>query len=65
MGFDFDKLEGDFDDIKIVLEMMAQVAVPMFKAFRAQGLSTQEAAALTAAYINQIVPQEQQKPLED
>lgn len=54
--FDFDELEKALDTQKILFEKMAELMAPLYRAFRAQGLSAHEAAVLTAAYFTQTMP---------
>lgn len=61
-SFNFDGMEGDFDVTKIAFEAMASLMAPLFKALTKQGLSGQEAAALTAAYWAQNMPVEPEEP---
>lgn len=53
------------DTQRIALEEMAKLMVPMFQAMVKEGLSGQEAAALTAAYWHQLIPRPSPDPMED
>lgn len=66
-AFDFIGRGDEFDEAqqKVALEGMAQIMVPMFKAFVEAGLSGQEAAALVAAFWAQNMPSPSPKPMED
>lgn len=55
-GFDFNKFEEEFNAQLIALEEVAKTIVPMFVAFRKTGLSVQEAASLTAAFVAHTMP---------
>lgn len=47
------------------LEEMARLLVPIFRAFMKEGLSAQEAAAMSAAMIAQNMPLPSPPPMED
>lgn len=60
-GFNFD--DSEFSSFEqAALESMAAAMATLFKAFKKQGLSAQEAAALTAAYASQIIPEDPKGP---
>lgn len=61
MDNDFDT-SGFPDASEIAFDELAKLMVPMFRAFIRQGISAQEAAALTAAYCQQIMPSDGQGP---
>lgn len=52
--------EGEFDHV--FYEMVAEVVVPLYRAFKAQGVSGQEAAALAAAFAQQMIPTDTKGP---
>lgn len=57
--FDEDGLANGMD---IAFESMAGIMISMYKALKRHGLSAQEAAALTAAFIAQNMPVDLQGP---
>jgi hypothetical protein len=54
--FDFSSMEKYFDDIKVALDGLAEISVPMFLAYKKRGLSARDAATLTAATLAQWSP---------
>lgn len=60
----FNEMFGDFDELGVVFEELGKAIVPVFKGLMANGLTVQEAAALTAAMFSQGMPV-QQKPMDD
>lgn len=54
----------DEDAARVFADELAKLLIPLFKAFRANGLSGPEAAALAAAYCQQVMPYDMQGPQE-
>lgn len=54
--------EGMADAAEIAFEAMAQIMAPVYRALKRQGLSAQESAALTAAFVAQNMPVDLQGP---
>lgn len=62
--FDFNDRGDEFDEAKVAFDEMAKIMAPMFRALTRNGLTGQEAAALTAAYWAQNMPTELQGPID-
>lgn len=54
--------EGMKSESEIALEALATSVVQMYRAFKKEGLSPQESAALTAAFVSQNMPIDMQGP---
>lgn len=66
MSEDFHGLNpDDFNVEQIAMQEMAKLMVNFFRAFMNEGLSAQEAAALTAAVVSQSMPFNSPPPMED
>lgn len=52
--YDFNKADKMFNDAAVAIEEVAKLISPMYKAYRKEGLSEREAAALTVAFVAQM-----------